>query len=58
MRTFKFTSEKNWNSVYKFLCDRYDIVSFGYKAITVLSEEAAEELMDFCRKKRISVKEI
>lgn len=57
--TFEFESERNWLRVYEALNDTpYKFASYGYKAITVWGEAAAEEVRIACKASRIAFKEI
>ena len=59
MRTFEFKSEKNWLKVWEALNDTMiHFESYGYKAITIYDDKAAEEVWDLCKECRIAIEEI
>lgn len=57
--TFEFRSEKNYIRVWEALNDTaIHFASYGYKAITVFSEEGAEMVREACTEAGIKFKEI
>ena len=61
MKTYEFKSERNWDRACDSLYEsenNYRFCSYGYLAITVFDELADNHLVSFCKKHRISIKEI